>query len=134
MKNKGLSLLLLLLGGAAVYYYYKNSKKKYKGSVIVDPLDKGEFPDDSGKFPSDYEEFPLVPKRATTEQLSKQLRSANSVNISILDQIKEMQKPNPVITYQKFYKPDIDAVEPEQSYQSFYATINGKRVGVPYSI
>ena len=43
MKNKGLSLLLLLLGGAAVYYFYKNGKKKYKGSVIVDPLDKGEF-------------------------------------------------------------------------------------------
>ena len=45
-----------------------------------------------------------------------------------------MQKPSPVITYQKFYKPDIDAVEPEKSYQSFYATINGKKVGVPYSI
>lgn len=119
MKNKGLSLLLLLLGGAAVYYYYKNSKKKYKGSVIVDPLDKGEFVPDISN---------------SVEKIATQLNSADSVNISILDQIKEMQKPSPVITYQKFYKPDIDAVEPEKSYQSFYATINGKKVGVPYSI
>lgn len=117
MKNKGLSLLLLLLGGAAVYYYY--NKKKYKGSVIVNPLDKGEF----------------VPDIANSvEKIATQLNSADSVNISILDQIKEMQKPSPVITYQKFYKPDIDAANPEQTYQSFYATINGKKVGVPYSI
>jgi len=115
MKNKGLSLLLLLLGGAAVYYYY--SKKKYKGSVIVDPLDKGEF----------------VPDAANSVQdVVTQLNSANSVNISILDQIKEMQKPSPVITYQKFYKPDVEADSKEQPYQSFYATINGKKVGVPY--
>lgn len=119
MKNKGLTLLLLLLGGAAAYYYYKNNKKKYKGTVIVDPLDKGEFVPDLTN---------------SVEQVVKQLNSADSVNISILDQIKEMQKPSPVITYQKFYKPDIDAVNPEQSYQSFYATINGKKVGVPYSI
>lgn len=117
MKNKGLSLLLLLLGGAAVYYYY--NKKKYKGSVIVDPLDKGEFVPDVTN---------------SVEKIATQLNSADSVNISILDQIKEMQKPSPVITYQKFYKPDIDAANPEQTYQSFYATINGKKVGVPYSI
>lgn len=117
MKNKGLSLLLLLLGGAAVYYFY--NKKKYKGSVIVDPLDKGEFVPDVTN---------------SVEKIATQLNSADSVNISILDQIKEMQKPSPVITYQKFYKPDIDAANPEQTYQSFYATINGKKVGVPYSI
>jgi len=119
MKNKGLSLLLLLLGGAAVYYFYKNGKKKYKGSVIVDPLDKGEFVPDV---------------TSSVQDVVTQLNSADSVNISILDQIKEMQKPSPVITYQKFYKPDLQSNEPEQSYQSFYATINGKKVGVPYSI
>lgn len=102
MKNKGLSLLLLLLGGAAVYYYYKNSKKKYKGSVIVDPLDKGEF----------------VPDIANSvEKIPTQLNSSNGVQTTIFEQIQDMQKPKKV-----------------DSYQTFYATINGKKVGVPYSI
>lgn len=117
MKNKGLSLLLLLLGGAAVYYYVKNSKKKLKGSVIVDPLDKGEF---------------VLEQTKSVEDATKELNSSNSVNISILEQIQKMNEPTPVITYQKYYKPDLDAANPEQTYQSFYATINGKRVGVPY--
>lgn len=102
MKNKGLSLLLLLLGGAYVYYYMKNSKKKYKGSVIVDPLDKGEFVPDVTN---------------SVQEVVTQLNSADSFNVSILDQIKEMQQPNKVDTY-----------------QSFYGQINGKKVGVPYSI
>jgi predicted aldo/keto reductase-like oxidoreductase len=113
MKNKGLSLLLLLLGGAAVYYYYKNGKKKYKGSVIVDPLDKGEFVPDVTN---------------SVEQIATQLNSADSVQFSILDQIKEMQRPNEVINYNNGNKQNIE------SYQTFYATINGKKVGVPYSI
>lgn len=111
MKNKGLSLLLLLLGGAAVYYYY--NKKKYKGSVIIDPLDKGEFVPDVTN---------------SVEKIATQLNSADSVNISILDQIKEMQRPNEVINYNNGNKQNIE------SYQTFYATINGKKVGVPYSI
>jgi hypothetical protein len=117
MKNKGLSLLLLLLGGAAVYYYY--NKKRYKGSVIVDPLGPGEFVPDVTN---------------TVQEVVSQLNSADKVNISIVDQIKEMQKPSPVITYQKFYKPDLQLNEPEQSYQTFYATINGKKMGVPHTI
>lgn len=102
MKNKGLSLLLLLLGGAYVFYYMKNSKKKLKGSVIVDPLDKGEFvPDVANSF----------------QDVVMQLNSSNGVQTTILEQIQEMQKPKKV-----------------DSYQTFYATINGKKMGVPYSI
>lgn len=113
MKNKGLSLLLLLLGGAYVYYYMKNSKKKYKGSVIVDPLDKGEF----------------VPDVANSVQDAvTQLNSSDSVQFSILDQIKEMNRPTEVINYNNGNKQNID------SYQTFYGTINGKKMGVPYSI
>jgi hypothetical protein len=102
MKNKGLSLLLLLLGGAYVFYYMKNSKKKLKGSVIVDPLDKGEFVPDV---------------TSSVQDVVMQLNSSNGVQTTILEQIQEMQKPNQV-----------------DSYQTFYGTINGKKVGVPYSI
>ena len=102
MKNKGLSLLLLLLGGAYVYYYMKNSKKKLKGSVIVDPLDKGEFVPDVTN---------------SVQEVVTQLNSSNGVQTTILEQIQEMQKPKKV-----------------DSYQTFYATINGKKMGVPYSI
>lgn len=102
MKNKGLSLLLLLLGGAYVFYYMKNSKKKLKGSVIVDPLDKGEFVPDV---------------TSSVQDVVMQLNSSNGVQTTILEQIQEMQKPNRV-----------------DSYQTFYGTINGKKVGVPYSI
>lgn len=102
MKNKGLSLLLLFLGGAYVYYYMKNSKKKLKGSVIVDPLDKGEFVPDVTN---------------SVQEVVNQLNSSNGVQTTILEQIQEMQKPKKV-----------------DSYQTFYATINGKKVGVPYSI
>jgi len=88
MKNKGLSLLLLLLGGAYVYYFYKNSKKKYKGSVIVNPLDKGEF----------------VPDVANSVQdVVMQLNSADNSTMSILEQIKEVSKPRQVDSYQTFY-------------------------------
>ena len=102
MKNKGLSLLLLLLGGAAVYYFYKNGKKKYKGSVIVDPLDKGEFVPDV---------------TSSVQDVVMQLNSSENVTTPILEQIREVSKPKDI-----------------ESYQSFYATINGKKVGVPYSI
>jgi len=86
MKNKGLSLLLLLLGGAYVYYYY--SKKKYKGSVIVDPLDKGEFVPDVS---------------SSVQDVVMQLNSSENVTTPILDQIKEVSKPIEVISYQTFY-------------------------------
>jgi len=101
MKNKGLSLLLLLLGGAYVYYYY--SKKKYKGSVIVDPLDKGEF---------------VREVTSSVQDVVMELNSADSLTTPIVDQIKEVSKPREV-----------------ESYQTFYGnSINGKKVGVPYSI
>jgi len=86
MKNKGLSLLLLLLGGAYVYYYY--SKKKYKGSVIVDPLDKGEFVPDVS---------------SSVEDVVMQLNSSENVTTPILEQIKEVSKPREVESYQTFY-------------------------------
>jgi hypothetical protein len=105
MKNKGLSLLLLLLGGAAVYYYYKNNKtKKLRGSVIVDPLDKGEFVPD------------VAQNTLTTEQIVTQLNSEMLPNTSILSQIQQM---NPVDTI---------------TYQTYYAKIGGQKMGVPYSI
>jgi hypothetical protein len=86
MKNKGLSLLLLLLGGAYVYYYY--SKKKYKGSVIVDPLDKGEFVPDVS---------------SSVQDVVMQLNSSENVTTPILEQIKEVSKPREVESYQTFY-------------------------------
>jgi len=87
MKNKGLSLLLLLLGGAAVYYYY-NRKKKYKGSVIVDPLDKGEF---------------VREVTSSVQDVVMELNSADSLSMPIVDQIKEVSKPREVESYQTFY-------------------------------
>jgi hypothetical protein len=88
MKNKGLSLLLLLLGGAAVYYFYKNGKKKYKGSVIVDPLDKGEF----------------VPDVASSvQEVVMQLNSNENVTMPIVEQIREVSKPKEIESYQSFY-------------------------------
>lgn len=86
MKNKGLSLLLLLLGGAYVYYYY--SKKKYKGSVIVDPLDKGEFVPDV---------------TSSVQDVVMQLNSSENFTTPILEQIKEVSKPREVESYQTFY-------------------------------
>lgn len=41
--NDKKALLLLLLLGGAVYLYAQSKKKKLKGSVIVHPLDPGEF-------------------------------------------------------------------------------------------
>jgi hypothetical protein len=88
MKNKGLSLLLLILGGAYVYYIVKNSKKKYKGSVIVNPLDKGEF----------------VPDVASSVQdVVMQLNSSENVTTPILEQIREVSKPKEIESYQSFY-------------------------------
>jgi hypothetical protein len=133
MKNKGISLLLLLLGGAAVYYIIKNKKPKLKGKIIIDPLDKGEFPDPSGKFPSDYEEFPMVPHNATTEQVSMQLNSQMQPQPSILQQIKNMA-PVDTITYQTYYKPDINAEQQKDAYQTMYANIGGQKMGVPYCV
>ena len=86
MKNKGLSLLLLLLGGSYVYYYY--NKKKYKGSVIVDPLDKGEFVPDVS---------------SSVQDVVMQLNSSENVTTPILEQIKEVSKPREVESYQTFY-------------------------------
>ncbi len=133
MKNKGLSLLLLLLGGAAVYYVIKNKKKKLKGSVIVDPLGPGQFPDPSGNFHEDYPEYPMVPHSATTEQLATQLRSQMQPSTSILQQIQNM-KPVEAITYQRLYKPDIDAEQQKDAYQTMYANIGGQKMGVPYCV
>lgn len=121
MQNKGLSLLLLLLGGAAVYYVIKNSKKKLKGSVIVDPLDKGEFVPD------------VVKNNVTTEQIVTQLNSQFQQSPSILSQIKNM-KPIDAITYQTYYGKDSNAANDNTSYQTMYANIGGQKMGVPYSI
>jgi hypothetical protein len=47
-----------------------------------------------------------------------QLNSSENVTTPILEQIREVSKPKDI-----------------ESYQSFYGTtINGKKVGVPYSI
>jgi len=116
MKTRDLILLALVIGGG--YWYYKKYMQKPQ---VTQPG----TPDVPGAENISVKEDMV---KAATEQLN----SSNSVNISILDQIKEMNKPTPVITYQKFYKPDIDAANPEQSYQTFYASINGKRMGVPY--
>jgi len=111
MKTRDLILLALVIGGG--YWYYKKYMQKPQ---VTQPG----TPDVPGK------------ETISVKEATEQLNSSNSVNMSILDQIKEMNKPVDVISYQKYYKPDIDAANPEQSYQSFYATINGKRIGVPY--
>jgi len=121
MKNKGLSILLLLLGGAAVYYIIKNKKPKLKGSVIVDPLDKGEFIPDQSIMTT------------TTKQIAKQLNSQMQPQPSILQQIQNM-KPLEAITYQTFYKPDIEAEQQKDAYQTMYANIGGQKMGVPYCV
>jgi len=121
MKNKGLSILLLLLGGAAVYYIIKNKKPKLKGSVIVNPLDKGEFVPDVSK------------NIVTTEKLVTQLNSQMQPQPSILQQIQNM-KPLEAITYQTFYKPDIEAEQQKDAYQTIYANIGGQKMGVPYCV
>jgi hypothetical protein len=78
----------LLLGGAAVYYFYKNGKKKYKGSVIVDPLDKGEFVPDV---------------TSSVQDVVMQLNSSENVTTPILEQIREVSKPKDIESYQSFY-------------------------------
>jgi hypothetical protein len=121
MKNKGLSILLLLLGGAAVYYIIKNKKPKLKGSVIIDPLDKGEFVPDVAK------------NVVTTEKLVTQLNSEMQTQPSILSQIKNM-KPIDAITYQTYYGKGSDAEQNNSSYQTMYANIGGQKMCVPYCV
>ena len=120
MKNKGLSLLLLLLGGAAVYYIVK--KKKLKGSVIIDPLDKGEFIPDQSIMTT------------TTEQIATQLNSQMQPSTSILQQIQNM-KPVENVIYEKYYTKDSEAANTNTPYQTLYANIGGqKNNSVPYCV
>ena len=118
MKNKGLGIILLLLGGYAAYYLLKKKKPiidRRRGSVVVDPLGPGEFPDDKGNFPSDFE-FPLIPKGYTTEQISVELNSQMQPNPSILSQIQNMTKVENI------------------GYQTYYGQISGQKMGVPNTI
>jgi len=117
MKNKGIGIILLLLGGYAAYYLLKKKKPTTtrRGSVVVDPLDKGEFPDDKGDFPSDYD-FPLIPKGYTTEQIAINLNSQMQPNPSILSQIQNMNRVENI------------------GYQTYYGQVSGHKIGVPNTI